>query len=75
LVDKTDDFNRLYEDADEFNDINNPNYRKAIYESTEDRIPQELANIDATAKDGNTTLTFSSTEGRTEEIILKRIML
>ena len=29
----------------------------------------------ATAKDGNTTLTFSSTEGRTEEIILKRIML
>jgi chondroitin-sulfate-ABC endolyase/exolyase len=31
--------------------------------------------VNATAKDGNTTLTFSSTEGRTEEIILKRIML
>lgn len=60
LVDKTDDFNRLYEDADEFNDINNPNYRKAIYESTEDRIPQELANIDAAAKDGKVTFTFKA---------------
>jgi hypothetical protein len=60
LVDKTDDFNRLYEDADEFNDINNPNYRKAIYESTEDRIPQELANIDATAKDGKVSFTFKA---------------
>lgn len=60
LVDKTDDFNRLYEDADEFNDINNPNYRKAIYESTEDRIPQELANIDPVAKDGVVTFTFKA---------------
>ena len=58
LVDKTDDFNRLYEDADEFNDINNPNYRKAIYESTEDRIPQELANIDPTSSADKVTFTF-----------------
>lgn len=60
LIDKTDDFNRLYEDADEFNDINNPNYRKAIYESTEDRVPQELANIDASAKDGKVSFTFKA---------------
>lgn len=60
LIDKTDDFNRLYEDADEFNDINNPNYRKAIYESTEDRIPQELANIDASAKNGKVSFTFKA---------------
>lgn len=60
LIDKTDDFNRLYEDADEFNDINNPNYRKAIYESTEDRVPQELANIDASAKNGKVSFTFKA---------------
>lgn len=60
LVDKTDDFNRLYEDADEFNDINNPNYRKAIYESTEDKIPQELATIDASAKEGKVSFTFKA---------------
>ena len=45
LVDKTDDYNRLYDDvADTRNSINDPEARKAIYESTEDRINQELAN-------------------------------
>lgn len=46
LVDKTEDYNRLYEDDDPKmrNSINSDNYRKAIYESTEDRMNQELAN-------------------------------
>jgi hypothetical protein len=45
LVDKTDDYNRLYDDVENTrNSINDPEARKAIYESTEDRINQELAN-------------------------------
>lgn len=44
LEDRT-DFARIYEDADEFNDINNENARRAIYETTADRINQELATI------------------------------
>lgn len=47
MADKADDFNRLYDDdvADNFNDVNSKDYRKAIYESTEDRISQELATV------------------------------
>ena len=45
LVDRTEDFNRLYEDdTDGLNDINAENYRRPMYESTEDRITQNLAN-------------------------------
>ena len=46
LVDKTEDYNRLYEDDDPKmrNSINSDKFRKAIYESTEDRMNQELAN-------------------------------
>jgi hypothetical protein len=45
LVDRTEDFNRLYEDdSDGLNDINADNYRRPMYESTEDRITQNLAN-------------------------------
>jgi len=46
LIDKTEDYNRLYDDDEpEFrNSINSENARKAIYETTEDRINQELAN-------------------------------
>lgn len=60
LVDKTDDYNRLYDDVDDgYNDINDENYRKAIYESTEDRINQELANIQTPAvADSKLTFTF-----------------
>lgn len=45
LSDRVDDFKRIYEDADEFNDINNAEARRAIYETTADRINQELATI------------------------------
>lgn len=57
LVDKTEDWNRLYEDDedDQYNDINSPNYRRPIYESLEDRISQELANI---KQDGNGNFVF-----------------
>lgn len=44
LEDRT-DFARIYEDADETNDINNEKARRAIYETTADRINQELATI------------------------------
>lgn len=53
LVDKTEDFNRLYEDADELNDINREDYRRPIYESTEDRISQELATVLPTFEEGS----------------------
>ena len=60
LVDKTDDYNRLYDDvADTRNSINDPEARKAIYESTEDRINQELANG---IKMGNGVFNFKKTE-------------
>ena len=53
LVDKTDDFNRLYDDVkDTDNSINDPNARKAIYETTEARMNQELANAIALGNDG-----------------------
>lgn len=45
LTDRVDDHKRLYEDADEFNDINNESARRAIYETTADRINQELATV------------------------------
>lgn len=44
LEDRT-DFARIYEDADETNDINHNDARRAIYETTADRINQELATI------------------------------
>lgn len=44
LEDRT-DFARIYEDADETNDINRDDARRAIYETTADRINQELATI------------------------------
>lgn len=58
LVDKTEDFNRLYEDADETNDINAPDYRRPIYESTEDRITQELATVLPTIDGEKVKFTF-----------------
>lgn len=60
LVDRTEDFNRLYEDdTDGLNDINAENYRRPMYESTEDRITQNLANALARTVDGDSiTLEF-----------------
>ena len=46
LSDKT-DMDRIYDDADEYNDINNEDARRAIYETTADRINQELATVAA----------------------------
>jgi len=57
LEDRT-DFARIYEDADETNDINNENARRAIYETTADRINQELA----TVKGDKGVFTFACTE-------------
>ena len=70
LVDKTEDWNRLYEDdaEDEYNDINSPNYRRPIYESLEDRISQELANIKS---DGNGTFEFKGYKHFVGEIRVK----
>ncbi len=45
LKDRVDDYDRLYNDADDFNDINNESARRAIYETTADRINQELATV------------------------------
>lgn len=67
LEDRT-DFARIYEDADETNDINNENARRAIYETTADRINQELATVEpeSTAATGDTpaatVFKFVSTE-------------
>lgn len=67
LEDRT-DFARIYEDADETNDINNENARRAIYETTADRINQELATVESesTAATGDTpaatVFTFACTE-------------
>lgn len=47
LKDRADDYARIFEDADEFNDINNPDARRAVYETTADRINQELATVPA----------------------------
>lgn len=44
LEDRT-DFARIFEDADETNDINREDARRAIYETTADRINQELATV------------------------------
>lgn len=41
-----DTFDRIYDDADDYNDINNENARRAIYETTADRINQELATVE-----------------------------
>lgn len=46
LKDRVDDYDRLYKDADDENDINNENARRAIYETTADRINQELATVE-----------------------------
>lgn len=62
LEDRT-DFARIFEDADETNDINNENARRAIYETTADRINQELATI--AGVDG--VFTFACTEADIEK--------
>lgn len=57
LVDKTEEWNRLYEDdTDGLNDINAEEYRRPMYESTEDRLTQNLANgvfVEASGDDPN----------------------
>ena len=62
LDDRT-DFARIYEDADgTFNDINDENARRAIYETTADRINQELASVLPTIDTATATATFTFTE-------------
>lgn len=65
LEDRT-DFARIYEDADETNDINHKAARRAIYETTADRINQELATVAGLKNDEETptiiTFTFNCTE-------------
>lgn len=60
LPDRADDetYTRIYEDADEENDINNENYRRAIYETTADRMNQELATVKGTADGDKVTFAF-----------------
>lgn len=63
LKDRVDDYDRLYKDADDFNDINNESARRAIYETTADRINQELATV--AGVDG--VFTFKCTKKDIEE--------
>ena len=66
LDDRT-DFARIYEDADGTNDINREDARRAIYETTADRINQELANIEASIDDGGAaTFEFKEIAGKEE---------
>ena len=66
LDDRT-DFARIYEDADGTNDINDENARRAIYETTADRINQELANIEASIDDDKAaTFDFKEVTGKDE---------
>ena len=66
LDDRT-DFARIYEDADNTNDINREDARRAIYETTADRINQELANIEATIGDDKiATFDFKEVNGKEE---------
>lgn len=69
LVDKTEDYNRLYDDDDEAfrNSINSEKARKAIYETTEDRINQELANGVKIAAIGDAVATFAFHEVEADE--------
>ena len=61
LDDRT-DFARIYEDADgTFNDINDENARRAIYETTADRINQELASVLPSIDAATATFTFTET--------------
>lgn len=63
LDDRT-DFARIYEDVDgTFNDINDENARRAIYETTADRINQELASVlpSIAAASGSDTATATAT--------------
>jgi hypothetical protein len=72
LVDRTEDFNRLYEDdTDGLNDINAENYRRPMYESTEDRITQNLANaLVREVEDESITLKFRPlTDAELEEAV------
>lgn len=62
LEDRT-DFARIFEDADETNDINSERARRAIYETTADRINQELATIAGE----NGVFTFACTEDDIEK--------
>lgn len=63
LEDRT-DFARIYEDADETNDINHNDARRAIYETTADRINQELATIAG----------VETTEGEGDDAKLKSVV-
>lgn len=61
LDDRT-DFARIYEDVDgSFNDINDENARRAIYETTADRINQELASVLPSIDSATATFTFTET--------------
>lgn len=60
LSDKT-DMARIYDDADEFNDINNDEARRAIYETTADRINQELATVAGKVDGSKVTFEFFCT--------------
>jgi len=61
LDDRT-DFARIYEDAENsFNDINDENARRAIYETTADRINQELASVLPSIVEATATFTFTAT--------------
>lgn len=58
LIDRVDDYSRIYEDADDTNDINNEDARRAIYETTADRINQELATVPGKVEGSKITFTF-----------------
>lgn len=66
LSDRVDDFKRIYEDADETNDINRDDARRAIYETTADRINQELATI-KNVGGKFTFVEYEAGEGATDE--------
>ena len=64
LDDRT-DFARIYEDADgTFNDINDENARRAIYETTADRINQELASVLPSINTTEATFEFTETAAK-----------
>ena len=72
LDDRT-DFARIYEDVDgSFNDINNENARRAIYETTADRINQELATVEGTTTESTKVFEFKALSEGDDEGITKK---
>ena len=71
LDDRT-DFARIYEDADDTNDINREDARRAIYETTADRINQELATVDGVISENKATFTFATPTGDSVKDELKK---